>query len=197
MNFPLFTKRSCLLLLMISLSVISCNKHHKSGATCRSEEKQWQNKLKEELPLLGHRNWILVVDKAFPLQTAQGIEVINTNENLKEVLRFVLSNITESSHVKPNIYTDKELDFLHESQVKGVDRYKQDLKEIIKGHPVQNILHDSVFVNIDRASKLFKILVLKTNETIPYSSVFLQLDCKYWQPDQEADLRKLIKNNKQ
>ena len=33
------------------------------------------------------------------------------------------------------------------------------------------------------------MLVLKTNMTIPYTSVFIRLDCKYWTADQEKRLR--------
>src|SRR5580698_9817533 len=47
------------------------------GVDPRSE---WKQQLDRELPLLGHRNWILVVDKAFPMQTSPGMEVINTDE---------------------------------------------------------------------------------------------------------------------
>ena len=53
-------------------------------------EKSWQEKFNAELPCLGHRNWILVVDKAFPAQTATGITVINTGESLQDVLQFTL-----------------------------------------------------------------------------------------------------------
>lgn len=28
----------------------------------------WQSRLTEELPLMGHRNWILIVDSAYPEQ---------------------------------------------------------------------------------------------------------------------------------
>jgi len=28
----------------------------------------WQEELERMLPLMGHRNWVLIVDKAFPLQ---------------------------------------------------------------------------------------------------------------------------------
>jgi hypothetical protein len=38
----------------------------------------WQTKLEQELPLLGHRNWIVIADSAYPWQTAPGIETINT-----------------------------------------------------------------------------------------------------------------------
>ena len=60
----------------------------------------------------------------------------------------------------------------------------------------QSILHDSVFTKLDEASKLFKIVVLKTNETIPYTSVFLQLDCSYWNAEKEKQLREKMKSQK-
>ena len=37
--------------------------------------------------------------------------------------------------------------------------------------------------------KNFNILVLKTNMTIPYASVFIRLDCKYWSADAETRMR--------
>ena len=55
---------------------------------CQTEVKQanespvsatWQQQFDEQLQLNGHRNWILVVDKAFPQQP--GMHIINTNEN--------------------------------------------------------------------------------------------------------------------
>jgi hypothetical protein len=153
----------------------------------------WKQQLDNELPLLGHRNWILVVDKAFPMQTSSGMEVINTDERLLTVLRYTLQQINESAHVKPIIYTDKEIDYITEAQSPGVDMYKSQLKDILGKTGTQSLLHDSVFVRMDASSKLFKILVLKTNETFAYSSVFLQLDCAYWNADKEAQLRQAMK----
>jgi hypothetical protein len=34
-----------------------------------SAQTGWQAKLDHDLPLLGHRNWILIVDSAYPLQS--------------------------------------------------------------------------------------------------------------------------------
>ena len=47
-------------------------------------------------------------------------------------------------------------------------------------------------LKIDKASKLFKTLVIKTNQVIPYSSVFIELDCDYWSRDKEKQLRQLM-----
>jgi hypothetical protein len=156
-------------------------------------EKGWKEQLTDELPLLGHRNWILVVDKAFPAQTAAGIKVINTGEALQDVLLFTLQKIDRSLHVKPIVYSDKELAFITPTLVPLINVYKKDLQKSLKGIETLNMLHDSVFVKIDQASRLFKIIVLKTEETIPYSSVFIQLDCKYWSAENEKVLRELMK----
>lgn len=158
-----------------------------------SPEKSWQEKTTSEIQLLGHRNWILVVDKAFPAQTAPGIEVINTGESLQDVLHFTLQKIDRSLHVKPVIYTDRELGYITPQMVPYIDNYKKQLQKTLQGMEPQTLLHDTVFVKIDQASKLFKILVLKTEEVIPYSSVFIQLDCKYWSPAEEKVLRETMK----
>jgi hypothetical protein len=45
---------------------------------------------------------------------------------------------------------------------------------------------------VDEVGKTFHIVVLKTTMTVPYTSVFLQLNCKYWSDDAEAQLRKAM-----
>lgn len=154
----------------------------------------WKSILNGQLPLLGHRNWILIVDKAFPLQNGSGIITIDTNEDLLSVLNYTLQQIDNSIHVKPIIYTDTELRFLTKDQIPDIEIYKASLAEIIDFSSSQELFHDSVFVKIDEASGYFKVLVLKTNGTIPYSSVFLQLDCKYWSAENEKQLRDKIRS---
>jgi len=156
-------------------------------------EKGWKEQLNDQLPLLGHRNWILVVDKAFPAQTASGITVINTGESLQDVLQFTLQKIDRSLHVRANVYTDKELEFITPQMVPYIENYKKQLQKNLRDLAPQTLLHDSVFVKIDKASKLFKVVVLKTEEVIPYSSVFIQLDCRYWSSENEKILRELMK----
>ena len=88
----------------------------------------WQDKLAKQLPLLGHRNWIVVVDAAYPLQTAPGIETIYVDAAQLSVVKGVLSELAKTKHVKPPL-------------------------------------------------------------TKPYTSVFFQLECGYWNADSEKQLR--------
>ena len=156
---------------------------------------KWKMQLNLQLQLLGHRNWILVVDKAFPAQNAAGIVTINTGESLLPVLQYTLDQINSSTHVKPLIFTDKELNYISVAQVPEIEKFKTKLFEMIPKEQAQIMLHDSVFVKIAKASELFRIVVLKTEQVIPYSSVFLQLDCKYWPAENEKQLRESMRNN--
>lgn len=191
------------LLGMVFMLFLSCNQVKTNDAKQTNEVKNdWKQQFDQKLPLLGHRNWIIVVDKAFPEQNAMGMEVINTNENLLPVLKYVLQQVNASGHVKPIIYRDKELEFITESQAKGVGVFRTESEKMMtKGTSTleakpQTILHDAVFAKLDEASKLFKVVVLKTNETIPYTSVFLQLDCSYWSGEKEKQLRENMKSQK-
>lgn len=172
-----------------SLFFVSCTMFEQKNSL-ENSPKNWKQEFYTKLPLLGHRNWILVVDKAFPEQNAEGMEYIYANEGLNSVLNQVLKQINQSGHVKPIIYQDKELNFITEQQSSGVTYFKSVIKSTLGNHSVQTILHDSVFKKLDAESKLFKVLVIKTNEVIPYTSVFLQLDCAYWDGDKEKKLRK-------
>lgn len=163
------------------------------GLTDIQAQAGWQQKLKEELPLMGHRNWIAIVDSAYPLQTSAGIEVIETGQDQLAVIDYVLTAIRESRHVRPLAHTDKELGWVPESEAPGVDQYRALLKQRLQGIPTDSVPHQELIDRLNKTSQSFHVLVLKTSLAIPYTSVFLQLDCKYWSADSEAKLREKMK----
>ena len=156
-------------------------------------QKGWQQKVNEELPLMGHRNWIVVVDSAYPLQSTPGVETIDTQQDQLVVLDFVLHAINNSQHVRPVVHTDTELQYVPEKEAPGIGEYRQQLKNRLGGLPVDSILHQKLIDQLNELSKTFHVLILKTTMTIPYTSVFLQLDCKYWSADSEEKLRRTMK----
>jgi hypothetical protein len=149
----------------------------------------WNKRLTGAMSLLGHRNWILVVDSAYPLQTAPGIETIETNAAQLEVARAVLGEIENSIQVRPIVYIDAELPFISDSDAPGASAYRGEITELLRKYPVQSQRHEKLISDIDDAAKTFHVLVLKTNMTIPYTSLFIRLDCKYWSAAQEKHLR--------
>ena len=158
-------------------------------------ETTWKKRIDEILPVFGHRNWILIVDKAFPLQNTAGMTYVDTGNELPDVLSFVMGEITAAPHIRPVVYVDKELSFMDDSMCPGIenlrDRMFSALAECGAGKP-QQILHDEVFGKLDKTAGLFGVLVLKTECMMPYTSVFIELDCGYWPAEKEAKLRKSI-----
>jgi len=149
----------------------------------------WRQRLAEAMPLLGHRNWILVVDSAYPLQISPGIETIDTNASQIDVLRIVMKEIDRSIQIRPEIFTDAELPFISDSDAPGASAYREQIGQLFHDYDIGNQPHEKLLDKIDEAGKTYHVLVLKTNMTIPYTSVFIRLDCKYWTEDQEKSLR--------
>jgi D-ribose pyranose/furanose isomerase RbsD len=149
----------------------------------------WRTRLAEAMPLMGHRNWVLVVDSAYPLQISPGVETVETNASQIEVVREVLREINRSIQVRPVVFMDAELPFVTDEDAPGVTTYRAEIRPLLQEYPVEQLPHEKIISNIDEAGKTFRVLVLKTNMTIPYTSVFIRLDCKYWSAEQENRLR--------
>jgi hypothetical protein len=164
----------------------------KSALAGNGQANDWDIRLQEELPLLGHRNWIAVVDSAYPLQTSAGIETINTNSDQLAVVKTVLAKIAQAKHVRPVIFTDAELKTVPETDAAGVTAYREALTHLVANTEAQSLPHEEIISKLDEAGKTFRILVLKTTLTIPYTSVFIRLECAYWTPDAEKRLRRAL-----
>jgi D-ribose pyranose/furanose isomerase RbsD len=155
---------------------------------------EWKSQLAAALRLFGHRNWIVVADSAYPAQSSPGIETVASDSDQVHVLRTVVEGISASSHVRANIYLDHELDFLSEQDAPGVVNYRHELQTILRGTSVLKVPHEQIIHKLDQSAELFRILIIKTGFTVPYTSVFLELDCGYWSADAESRLRAAIAN---
>ncbi|PPL02219.1 RbsD/FucU domain-containing protein [Parapedobacter indicus] len=180
------------MLLIGALGAGACRQHSHTShvAEVHGGHVSWEKELSDQLPLFGHRNWILVVDKAFPLQAAAGMTYVNSKGNLPEVLSLVLDSINATTHVRPVLYRDAEMTMIDETLVPGIGSFKQHINAILQGQAVQELAHEDIFGKMDEAAALFQVLVIKTETKIPYSSIFIELDCAYWDAEREQQLRK-------
>ena len=91
------------IILAVSLALIFTAQASHAQAPNTETDTDWHIKLNQELPLLGHRNWIMIVDSAYPLQVSPGVETIETNDDLPHVTRVVLDTLDHSIHLAPNV----------------------------------------------------------------------------------------------
>jgi L-fucose mutarotase/ribose pyranase (RbsD/FucU family) len=149
----------------------------------------WKREVKALLPLFGHRNWIVVADSAYPAQSRPGIETIVSGAGQIEVARTVLGAIAASKHVRANIYLDQELHFIADADAPGVSRYRTQLAELLKSAKTITLPHEQIIARLDQTAQIFRALIIKTGLTIPYTSIFFELDCGYWSAEAEQRLR--------
>ncbi len=153
----------------------------------------WEARLLEELPALGHRNWIVVADSAYPAQISPGMEIVVSGEDHFAVLGKVLEALDASRHVRPRIYLDQELSFLDDGLAPGIEGLRTRLEAMLKGRDVKPVLHEELIARLDQVAKTFRVLMIKTDLALPYTSVFLELDCGYWPAEAEQKLRQKMR----
>ncbi len=153
---------------------------------------EWETRLNKLLPFFGHRNWIVVADSAYPAQSKEGIETVVSGTDQLSVVQHVLDAIDSAAHVRANVYADKELAYVAEIDAPGIEDYRKKLDSALSGARVQYIPHDQIIANLDRSAQIFRVLIIKTDMTIPYTSVFFELDCGYWNEAAEQRLRQAI-----
>ena len=184
----------CALILCILL--VACSRSERA-CTTKETKPSWKEELKTMLPLLGHRNMIVVVDMAYPLQSGNGIKTVYTGESHIDVLRHVCAEIEKAPHIRPIVYLDKEIELVVEKDAAGIDALRKEMNQLLPDDKITSMPHDALIARLDETGKMFNVVVLKTNLTIPYTSVFIELDCKYWSAEKERALRTTAGNANQ
>jgi hypothetical protein len=101
----------------------------------------------------------------------------------------VLARLRACRHVRPIVHVDRELEFVDDKDAPGVGGYRQWLQTTLEGLTVNFAPHEEIIAKLDCAAQMFSILIIKSTMAIPYTSVFIELDCGYWDADSEARLR--------
>ncbi len=180
--------RRCLMLMLFAVAAsisLAAQAQNRSDAG----HSDWRTLVDEEMPVLGHRNWILIVDSAYPLQASAGVETVETDAPHMEVLRYVLGAMDRSIHLRPDIFLDKELAFVPEEDASGMSAFRREIDAVLRNYGVESVPHEQLIGKVDEAGKTMHVLVLKSRSALPYTSVFIRLNCKYWGDDAEKRMR--------
>jgi len=179
-----FNRRSFAIAIALALFIGPSFSQSPPGGT----PTDWKAVVQSRLPLYGHRNWIVVADSAFPVYSEPGIETIVADEDLPTVLEYVANAISSSRHVRATVFLDKELQFIDEQDYPGVSELRRKIAGTFMKDQISSIPHVEVMNRIDEAGKTFRILFIKTTGTIPYTSVYMRLDCGYMSNEVETKI---------
>jgi D-ribose pyranose/furanose isomerase RbsD len=160
-----------------------------SQTVASAHSSDWKSIVQSRISLYGHRNWIVVADSAFPVYAEPGIETILVNDDLSSVLKYVAHSISSSRHVRATVFLDKELQFIDERDYPGVSQLRRQIAATFSENQVSSIPHAEVMNRIDEAGRTFRVLFIKTSATIPYTSVYMRLDCGYMSAEVDQKIR--------
>lgn len=183
--------------IILLVSLLSCSRpdNQQQNSLVLAEATDWKAEVERTLNLFGHRNWIVIADGAYPQQSNPAIKTIKIDADQIEAVEYVMQLIEKAKHVDANIIIDKEMALVPEKDANGIDTYRTKLNKILQGKSVKSMFHEDIIRELDASAKLFNVLIIKTDLAIPYTSVFFQLECGYWNSEAESNLRsKLLLN---
>jgi hypothetical protein len=128
---------------------------------------------------------------AYPLQTAPGIKTIYTDASYIDILSYVYGEIENAPHIKAAIYQDKELSYIEEKDAEGIDALREQMKTLLGNRSIA-VPHEELIARLDEVSRMFNVIILKSNLTIPYTTTIFELDCNYWDSAREEVLQKRV-----
>lgn len=179
---------------MVSSAVLLCAAALLTGCVTTRMGGGWRGVLARELPELGAQNWIVVADSAYPAHSAPGIETVATGGGHLDVLSTVLEAVNASPHVRASVYIDAEIRHVEEKYAPGISAYREDLSELLKESKVKIVAlaHDNLVEKVNGTSDRLRVLVLKTDMVLPYSTAFVELHRGYFSEEGERALRNII-----
>lgn len=152
----------------------------------------WLQTVDEEVHKLGTFNWVIVAEPAFPSLSRSGVITITTPVSTIEALDGVLQSIDAHSHVRPIIHLTREANAVTEHDTPGINDYRAGLKQVLNGRETLTLTNNALNLLITDARKNYRILVIKTTTSLPYTSIFLELESGYWDGVSETALRKRL-----
>ncbi len=145
-----------------------------------------------ELTRLGARNWIVIADPTLPVLAGAGVQVLPVEANNADTLREVLDQLELQAALVPRLWLSRELTAIPENRAPGIRRYTREMKNLIRGRFHYYIDQRFIDMQLAQAAAHYRVLYLKTNTHLPYSSIAIELDSGYWNSDAEAEIRQRL-----
>ncbi|GAA5493925.1 hypothetical protein Rhal01_00077 [Rubritalea halochordaticola] len=156
----------------------------------------WVKALDSEINSLGALNWIIVTDSSFPALGNSVSHTIISPTDLPSTLHEVIQSMESSGHVKPRIYVTRESQELQEDYAPGITRHREKLHEALHGYEAYALPESTMRSIVLESGKKYRILVIKSQTSLPYTSVYVELESGYWDSESETALRKHMENGR-
>lgn len=178
MNSPLLP------LVALALFLISsCTPLNQHGSA-------WERSIDKEVSELGAYNWIVITESAYPAPGRPYARSLITPQEIPNALNTVLQSIESSGHVKPRIYLTREAFQVTDDYAPGIKTYRKNITDVLNHRRSQQLSASSLESLLKGSKSGNRILIIKTQTALPYTSVYIELESGYWDAESETALRK-------
>lgn len=150
-------------------------------------------KIAPNLLQLGARNWVVVADPACPLPAGTGIVSINVPASTIDTFREVLDLLEIEGALVPRIWVNHELSVVPEERAPGITAHRKELEKLLLGRFHYEMNSRVIDMQLAQAARDFRILYIRTNTRLPYSSIAIELDSGYWNADAETEVQQRLR----
>ncbi len=184
-------KRGAIPVCLVFAALVFC------GCATPEYKLSWNKKLNYRLPVMGKNNWIVITDAAYPATHTRGVEIIATDKPLTSVLDYVISSMDKAGHIGATAWISSELEKIPDRDAIGIDDIYQEIWCQLNEAKIKTkaALEKDIVKMIEAEAADYKILVLKSETQLPYTTVYLHLDCGYWDDTREKRLRDALRSS--
>lgn len=181
--------RKAVAALAVTAAFASCQQ---IGANILSDADLARKRIAPNLLQLGARNWVVIADPTCPLPAGTGIVCVNVPTNSIDTFREVLELLELGGSLVPRIWVSNELSVVPEQRAPGITNHRNELEKLLLGRFHYTVDNRIIDMQLSRAAKDFRLLYIRTNTRLPYSSIAIELDSGYWNSDAEAEVQQRL-----
>jgi len=168
-----------------------------SGCASTPEtDMSWNARFDDRLLTMGRNNWVIITESGYSRKSSPGTEIIATRKALPSVLNTVLSSISDSGHANATALVTSELEHIPDRDAPGITKLNRDIRRILNGAKVSTLVlpEQDIIRKIESEAGNYYTLILKTSTPLPYASVYIKLDSRYWDEEREKRLREALRS---
>ena len=174
--------------IMAAALLASCQQNR--GPTRLEVIDQTRAAIAPQLLQLGARNWVVIADPTYPIPAGAGAYTMAVQSGAADTFREVLDLLETQASLTPRIWVCNEMEVLTDSLAPGITQYKHEIDPLLSGRFCYRLDEKIISAQLADASQKYRILYIKTRTQLPYSTIAIELDSGYWDPDAEAEVRK-------
>ncbi len=142
------------------------------------------------MPKFGEGNMIVIADAAFPALSHSGVNTVPMGVSSIEALKDVLASSSAYGHVAPHLWVDRELMQLTDAQAPGIEKFRARLQEAAGSVPIDaSLAQNDLRTRIIEVAATHRVIIIKTPNRLPFSTLYVEFDHGNWTPEQDAQLR--------